>query len=105
MGSCINPGGFQARPCFAHHSTAHVQTWPIPPRSLETVKRFEWTNPHAYIYLEVKDESGNTTEWAVEMMSLNHLKVLRLVAEHGSTWRSNHLHPGGAAKKRRPRHA
>jgi len=39
-----------------------------------TVKRFEWTNPHAYIYLEVKDESGATSEWAIEMMSLNHLK-------------------------------
>jgi hypothetical protein len=38
------------------------------------VKRFEWTNPHAYIYLEVKDEQGNAVEWTIEMMSLNHLK-------------------------------
>ena len=62
-----------------------------------TVKRFEWTNPHAYIYLEVKDESGNTTEWAIEMMSLNHLK------SYG--WSRNTVQPGevitctgGAAK-------
>ena len=38
------------------------------------VKRFEWTNPHAFIYLDVKDDKGNVQEWAIEMMSLNHLK-------------------------------
>jgi hypothetical protein len=38
------------------------------------VKRFEWTNPHAFIFLEVKDEKGVVTEWEVEMMSLNHLR-------------------------------
>jgi hypothetical protein len=35
------------------------------------VKRFEWTNPHAYIYLDVKDDKGNVLEWHVEMMALN----------------------------------
>jgi hypothetical protein len=39
-----------------------------------TVKRFEWTNPHAFIFLEVKDEKGALVEWEVEMMSLNHLR-------------------------------
>ena len=29
---------------------------------------------HAFIYLDVKDESGKVVEWSVEMMSLNHLK-------------------------------
>jgi hypothetical protein len=38
------------------------------------VKRFEWTNPHAFVYLDVKDEKGNSVEWEVEMMSLNHLR-------------------------------
>ncbi len=58
---------------FAHHSTA-MYNMANPTTVTGVVKRFEWTNPHAYIYLEVKDESGNTTEWTVEMMSLNHLK-------------------------------
>ena len=81
---------------FAHHSTA-MYNMANPTTVTGVVKRFEWTNPHAYIYLEVKDESGNTTEWAIEMMSLNHLK------SYG--WSRNTVQPGetitctgGAAK-------
>jgi len=60
-------------PSFAHHSTA-MYNMANPVTVTGVVKRFEWTNPHAFIYLEVKDENGKTTEWSVEMMSLNHLK-------------------------------
>jgi hypothetical protein len=65
------------------------------------VKKFEWTNPHAFIYLEVKDEKGNMVEWEVEMMSLNHLR--------GFGWTRNTVKPGdvisctgGAAKNGDP---
>jgi Family of unknown function (DUF6152) len=85
---------------FAHHSTA-MYNMATPTTVTGTVKRFEWTNPHAYIYLEVKDESGATTEWAIEMMSLNHLK------SYG--WSRNTVQPGevisctgGAAKSGLP---
>jgi hypothetical protein len=60
-------------PSFAHHSTT-MYNMANPTTVTGTVKRFEWINPHAYIYLEVKDEQGKTVEWAIEMMSLNHLK-------------------------------
>ena len=60
-------------PVFAHHSTA-MYNMASPTTVTGVVKRFDWTNPHAYIYLEVKDEQGKTVEWAIEMMSLNHLK-------------------------------
>jgi hypothetical protein len=60
-------------PLFAHHSTA-MYNMAEPITVTGVVKRFEWTNPHAYIYLEVKDEQGNAVEWTIEMMSLNHLK-------------------------------
>jgi hypothetical protein len=51
------------------------------------VKRFEWTNPHAFVYLEVKDEkTGKIVEWEVEMMSLNHLR--------GYGWTSKTVKPG-----------
>jgi hypothetical protein len=60
-------------PAYAHHSTS-MYNMANPVTVTGTVKRFEWTNPHAYIYLEVKDESGNPVEWEIEMMSLNHLK-------------------------------
>jgi hypothetical protein len=58
----------------AHHSTAMYDTQ-NPVTVNGTVKRVEWTNPHAFIYLEVKDEkTGKTVEWEIELMSLNHLR-------------------------------
>ncbi len=60
-------------PAVAHHSTAMYNNQ----KSVTitgVVKKFEWTNPHAFIYVEVKDEAGNLAEWEVEMMSLNHLR-------------------------------
>jgi Family of unknown function (DUF6152) len=60
-------------PLFAHHSTA-MYNMDHPVTVTGTVERFEWTNPHAFIYLEVTDEKGKKVEWAIEMMSLNHLK-------------------------------
>ena len=32
-----------------------------------TVKQFQWTNPHAYIQLNAKDEQGRDVEWSMEM--------------------------------------
>lgn len=62
-----------APPLSAHHSTA-MYNMATPTTITGTVKRFEWTNPHAFIYLDVKDEKGNTVEWEIELMSLNHLR-------------------------------
>lgn len=70
MSLCTIPA---ATPAFAHHSTA-MYNMANPVTVTGVVKRFEWTNPHAYIYLSVTDESGKTVEWQIEMMSLNHLK-------------------------------
>ena len=91
-------------PTFAHHSTA-MYNMATPTTVTGTVKRFEWTNPHAFIYLEVTDESGKKAEWAIEMMSLNHLKSYRLAPRYGEAWRETITCTGGACKKRRSRHA
>ncbi|HEV3333789.1 MAG TPA: DUF6152 family protein [Bryobacteraceae bacterium] len=72
-------------PLLAHHGTG-MYDMSNPTTITGVVKRFEWTNPHAYIYVEVKDEKGNGVEWAVEMMSLNHLK------SYG--WSRNTVQPG-----------
>ena len=62
-----------ARPASAHHSTA-MYDMANPVTVKGAVKRFEWTNPHAFIFLEVKDANGQMVEWEIEMMSLNHLR-------------------------------
>ena len=61
-------------PTVAHHSTAMYDTQnPVTVNGV--VKKVEWTNPHAFLYIEVKDEkTGKTTDWEVELMSLNHLR-------------------------------
>ncbi len=58
----------------AHHSTAMYDSQ-NPVTITGAVKKFEWTNPHAFVYLEVKDAQGKIVEWEVEMMSLNHLRA------------------------------
>ena len=58
----------------AHHSTAMYDAQ-NPVTVSGAVKRFEWTNPHAFIFIDVKDEkTGKVTEWEIELMSLNHLR-------------------------------
>jgi hypothetical protein len=34
-----------------------------------TVAEFKWTNPHAWLYVDGKDASGNVTSWGFEMGS------------------------------------
>jgi Family of unknown function (DUF6152) len=59
----------------AHHSTAMYDSQ-NPVTITGTVKKFEWTNPHAFVYIEVKDpKTGALVEWECEMMSLNHLRA------------------------------
>jgi hypothetical protein len=38
-----------------------------------TVTRFEWTNPHAWLYVDGRDESNKVTSWSFEMGSPNGL--------------------------------
>jgi hypothetical protein len=33
----------------------------------------KWTNPHAWLYIDVKDEKGEVRNWAVEFASPNSL--------------------------------
>ena len=38
-----------------------------------SVTRVEWTNPHAWFYVDVRDENGAVVNWAMEMGSPNAL--------------------------------
>jgi hypothetical protein len=64
-------GGF-ALPAVAHHSFAMFdQTKQLSLKG--TVKEFQWTNPHAFIRVDVA-ENGATETWDVELNSPNNLK-------------------------------
>lgn len=60
-----------ALPVFAHHSFAAEYDASKPVELHGTVTKMEWTNPHARIYLAVKDASGAVTEWNLELASPN----------------------------------
>jgi hypothetical protein len=61
-----------SHPAFAHHSSSafdleHMVT------VKGTVTDFEWSNPHAFIHLDGKDDKGNVAQWRVECNSPNML--------------------------------
>jgi hypothetical protein len=72
-------------PAFAHHSTAEYDMAALT--SIKgTVTKFEWSNPHAYIYIEVKDEKGATIAWTAELASLGMLSRVN--------WKRDTVKPG-----------
>jgi uncharacterized protein DUF6152 len=50
----------------AHHSFAAEFDGSKAIRLNGTLTKVEWTNPHIYFYIDVKDESGNVVRWTCE---------------------------------------
>jgi len=49
----------------AHHSFAAEFDDQKPIKLTGTLKKVEWTNPHIWYYVEVKNPDGTTTMWAL----------------------------------------
>jgi DNA/RNA endonuclease YhcR with UshA esterase domain len=60
-------------PVFAHHNFRAEFDINAPFAVTGTVTRVEWTNPHTWFYVDVKDDKGVVTNWAMEMGSPNAL--------------------------------
>jgi DNA/RNA endonuclease YhcR with UshA esterase domain len=56
-----------AAPVMAHHSFAAEYDSKKPVTIKGIVTKVDWMNPHVYFYLDVKDEKGDITNWALEM--------------------------------------
>ncbi len=69
---------------FAHHSFSAFNT-ETEKTITGIVNRFEWTNPHTWVWVDVQ-ENGKTVTWGVEGMSPNYL------ARRG--WTKNTFKPG-----------
>jgi hypothetical protein len=61
----------QAIPMQAHHSFAAEYDAAKPVVLKGTVTKFEWTNPHARFYIDVKGDDGTVTNWNLELASPN----------------------------------
>ena len=61
-----------AAPAVAHHSYAMFDA--AKTTAVEgTVKQFQWTNPHSWVYVTVTDAAGQPVDWAIEMGAPNGL--------------------------------
>jgi Family of unknown function (DUF6152) len=56
-----------AAPVLAHHSFAAEYDSKKPVSLKGIVTKVDWMNPHVYFYLDVKDDDGNVSNWALEM--------------------------------------
>jgi hypothetical protein len=53
----------------AHHSFAAEFDASKAIRVIGTLTKVEWTNPHIYFYLDVKDDAGASVKWTCESAS------------------------------------
>jgi Family of unknown function (DUF6152) len=62
-----------AAPAWAHHAFAAEFDQARPLKLKGTVVKWEVTNPHSWIYMDVKGDDGKTVTWMIEGGSPNNL--------------------------------
>ena len=62
-----------AVPALPHHSFSAEFNVNRPVKLTGTVTRIEWTNPHAWLFIDTEDDDGNVQSWAIELLGINSL--------------------------------
>jgi hypothetical protein len=72
LGLLVTTAALSAGTALGHHSPVMFDQ--AQQRTLTgTVREFQWTNPHSYIQLVVKNAEGNDEEWNLEMAAPTYL--------------------------------
>jgi hypothetical protein len=64
---------FLTVPIVAHHGFAAYWNSDKTITIQGTVTKFDWMNPHTYLYLDVKDSTGKLESWAIELYDVGKL--------------------------------
>jgi len=60
---------FCGSPCFAHHGVAPHYDATKPVRLEGVVAKFDFINPHSFLYIDVVNAAGDVETWSCEMAS------------------------------------
>ena len=67
IASVLTACGMFASAVAAHHSAAAQYDRNKMKTLVGSVTKLEWINPHARLFIDVKDENGRTANWEVEL--------------------------------------